>query len=205
MLVDGRGNSTFPTNSMDTAEITWKGGLGNDEMDAYFTSAGDTTIHLTDDTLDVDGTDQLNLYCADFACNLLSRENFVANLHDLESLNTSTVERIDILRDEDGDGWQPHVSIQSLFVDLNDGENSMFFDDTMAQMQVYGGKDADSFYVGQLYNSPRDEINGNVQVSDPISTTETTKGYLSDGNSHPITINGQGGGDVSCLAQLVLV
>jgi hypothetical protein len=34
-----------------------------------------------------------------------------------------------------------------------------------------------------------------VLVNDPITTTLTTQGYLSDGNSHPITLNGEYGDD----------
>lgn len=34
-----------------------------------------------------------------------------------------------------------------------------------------------------------------MAVADPIETTLTTKGYLSNGNSHPIILNGAFGGD----------
>jgi hypothetical protein len=51
-----------------------------------------------------------------------------------------------------------------------------------------------AFYFGQLYHSARDHL-ANVAVDDPISTTTTTKGFLSDGNSHPITVNGGFGND----------
>jgi Ca2+-binding RTX toxin-like protein len=33
-------------------------------------------------------------------------------------------------------------------------------------------------------------------VNDPIETTLTTQGYLSDGNSHPISLNGENGDDL---------
>lgn len=51
------------------------------------------------------------------------------------------------------------------------------------------------FRIGQLYNSERDELR-NVQVADPIDTTLTTQGYLSNGCSHPITVNGLEGNDL---------
>jgi hypothetical protein len=51
------------------------------------------------------------------------------------------------------------------------------------------------FRFGQLYYSLRDEDSG-VADADKFYTTNTTKGYLSDGNSHKITINGGRGGDV---------
>ena len=60
-------------------------------------------------------------------------------------------------------------------------------------MDVFGGNDTDSFYVGQMYNDNRTEEYG-VSTADPISTTLTTKGYLSDGCNHPVTINGGYGG-----------
>ena len=40
-----------------------------------------------------------------------------------------------------------------------------------------------------MFNAERNETYG-VSVDDPIEWTLTTKGYLSDGCSHPITING---------------
>ncbi len=36
-------------------------------------------------------------------------------------------------------------------------------------------------------------MSANVALSDPIATTLTTQGYLSDGNSHKISISGSGG------------
>ena len=60
-------------------------------------------------------------------------------------------------------------------------------------MDVFGGNDTDSFFIGQMFNddsSPR-----GVSTEDPVRTTLTTKGYLSDGCTHPVTINGGYGGD----------
>lgn len=45
-----------------------------------------------------------------------------------------------------------------------------------------------------MFNAERNETYG-VSVDDPIEWTLTTKGYLSDGCSHPITINGGFGDD----------
>jgi hypothetical protein len=45
-----------------------------------------------------------------------------------------------------------------------------------------------------MYNDDRTAAYG-VSTIDPIKTTLTTKGYLSDGCSHPITLNGGSGND----------
>ncbi len=52
----------------------------------------------------------------------------------------------------------------------------------------------DSFAIGQMFNSERNETYG-VSIDDPIKYTLTTKGFLSDGCSHPVTINGGYGND----------
>lgn len=59
---------------------------------------------------------------------------------------------------------------------------------------MFGGNDNDTFKIGQMFNSERNETYG-VSVDDPIEWTLTTKGFLSDGCSHPITINGGFGND----------
>eukprot|EP00956_Cyclotella_meneghiniana_P043951 scaffold295421_cov146-Cyclotella_meneghiniana.AAC.1 len=63
----------------------------------------------------------------------------------------------------------------------------MHFDDTISVMDVFGGDGKDSFH-------DRTAAYG-ISTSDPITTTLTTKGYLSDGCSHPITLNGGSGND----------
>lgn len=62
-------------------------------------------------------------------------------------------------------------------------------------MDVFGGKGNDTFKVGQMFNSERNETYG-VSTDDPIDWTLTTKGFLSDGCSHPVTINGGYGNDI---------
>jgi len=54
---------------------------------------------------------------------------------------------------------------------------------------VLGGKDNDLFKVGQMFNAERNETYG-VSTEDPIEWTLTTKGFLSDGCSNPVSLNG---------------
>ena len=52
----------------------------------------------------------------------------------------------------------------------------------------------DTFKIGQMFNAERNEAYG-VSTYDPIHYTLTTKGFLSDGCSNPLTINGGYGND----------
>lgn len=70
----------------------------------------------------------------------------------------------------------------------------MYFDDTFCIYDVFGGDDNDSFYIGQLYNDERMAASG-VSTIDPIATTLTARGFLSDGCSHPVTIYSGKGND----------
>ncbi|CAB9505193.1 Kringle domain [Seminavis robusta] len=182
--VDGRPfNSTELGSTVENTLIRWSGGNGNDTLNTYFVSYGDSTIELFDDN---DGTNRINIDCADFACHILSRNNFLANIHDTES-SSSTVERINLYQ-----STEMPVSVSAIVLRLNGGLNRMFFDDTMAKFDVFGGPDRDEFRIGQKYNSERGEMTGVVET---LETTLTTQGYLSDGNSDNVVINGMGGGD----------
>ena len=58
-----------------------------------------------------------------------------------------------------------------------------------------GGPNTDEFRFGQMFNSERSNETSGVSTEDFIETTLTTKGYLSDACSHPVTVNGGGGND----------
>lgn len=239
LTVDGRlANTSVLGSTIDKTTIRWSGGKDDDLLDTYFVCYGDSQIELFDDD---HGINKIQLDCADFACHVLSRDTFLANIHEPGS-NTSTVERIDL---------NETASVNSIVLRLNDGLNEMYFDDTMAKMDgkclrigelrklkpyhfsrwlsllgvsvVFGGPDRDGklfsqaafqrklvylvtkkihsdllesspeeFHIGQKYNSTRGTAAG---VADEFETTLTTQGYLSDGNSFPLVLNGNGGDD----------
>jgi hypothetical protein len=140
LLLDGRDpNSTIIRNTMNGTRIDWNGGEGDDMVEMYFVSAGSTNLNIIGDA---DGTNEVIANCADLPCTILSRQTFLANIHD-PGLSNSTVERISV--DET-------ASITSLILHLNSGENSVSFDDTFAEIEVFGGNETDSFSVGQVYN-----------------------------------------------------
>ena len=68
------------------------GGDGDDELNAYFTSEGISTIEVTDSGND-SGNNKLNLECWQVACTLLSRDTFVANIQEFNADNKSVIER----------------------------------------------------------------------------------------------------------------
>ena len=129
LWIDGTflGNSSILSNTLDLSTLRWSGGNDDDTINAVFASTGTSNIDLFDDT---DGSNTLNIECADFACFVLSRENFLANVHNMTDTNSST-ERINIdrvMNKTDVTGWTPSVSIDSIFLHLNDGENKVYFD-----------------------------------------------------------------------------
>lgn len=141
LLLDGRDPDSLdePRNTMDGSHLDWDGGEGDDTVEMFFVSAGTTNLNIVGDNLDVN---QVILRCADWACTVLSRRTFLANIH-YPRVSNSTLERINL------DGT---ASITSVLLYLNGGENSVHFDDTISVMDVFGGDDKDSFHVGQMYN-----------------------------------------------------
>lgn len=118
LIVDGTdGNEVLAVNTLDTSTVRWSGGLNDDEITVVLTSAGSTDIELFDDI--GEGINKLTIQCSNFACYLLSRRNFIANIHNGSDVN-SDVERISV--DIDG------VSLNTVQVNLNNGENEMYFD-----------------------------------------------------------------------------
>eukprot|EP00957_Ditylum_brightwellii_P205962 15346160-Ditylum_brightwellii.AAC.1 len=192
LFVDGGSNQSADevvplTNKLDGTRLRWSGGEGDDEVTAYFLSTGTTNLDLFDDPVDKTGN-RIFVECSDLNCTVLNRATFLANIHTPGS-NSSTLERINIA---------DNAIVTSLQLNLNGGDNSMFFDDTFAITTVYGGEGEDSFHIGQMYNSDRaNETESRVSTDDPIHTTLTTRGYLSDGcsASYGITINSGGGND----------
>lgn len=113
---------------MHGSYLDWNGGEGNDAVEMYFVSNGTTNLNIVgDDT----GKNQIRARCIDVVCNMLSRETFLANVHDPSS-SESTIERIN---------FDSTASVYDLQLSLNGGENNMYFDDTFCIMDVFGGDD----------------------------------------------------------------
>jgi hypothetical protein len=145
--IDGTNNSQTdpPVNFFEGSTLRWSGGADDDTMHIKLSSLGSSNIDIFND---VDGINDVNIDCADADTVMLSRENFLANIHNLSDSNT-TVERINLIREADDtelSNWRDTASINTIVIHLNEGENEMHFDDTFAPMDVYGGSLDDGEY-----------------------------------------------------------
>jgi len=133
LIVDGTGfTATKPVNSLQQSTLQWDGGVGQDTATIQLSSVGDFTMDILGDT---DGM-RLTVYCDNYDSVMLSRVNFLANIHNTSHEN-STIERINLLG---------AARLNSIAVFLGEGNNSMYFDDTMAAIDVFGGSSSDGTY-----------------------------------------------------------
>ncbi len=70
------------------------------------------------------------------------------------------------------------------------GDDRFAVDDVRTATTLNGDGGDDIFQVGQLYRSRRDAANANIAFEDEFPTTETTRGFLSNGISRSAVING---------------
>jgi len=137
--IDGTDNwRQPPINLLVATRLRWSGGNGDDTMHIKQSSVGTSDIDIFND---LNGVNDVNIDCADSKTVMLSRENFLVNIHDPTNAS-STVERINLIRETDSSqllGFRNTASINTMVVRLNGGTNIMYFDDTFAPMDVYGG------------------------------------------------------------------
>lgn len=88
-----------------------------------------------------------------------------------------------------------YSGVERIVVNGSLGNDSFAVDDTSAEITLNGEEGADSFQIGQLYQSQRTQVDANVSVDDEFATIETTRGFLSNGVSRPMVVNGGTGDD----------
>ena len=124
LTVDGRGdpnNNSTAINTLDGSKLRWNGGNGADTLTHHFTSAGTSDLDIFGDN---DGPNSVFLKCSDFDSRILSRATFLANLGEKDE--SAFLERLNV------DTFT--ASITRLVINLNKGENFVYFDDTFAAM-----------------------------------------------------------------------
>ncbi|TWT81033.1 Bifunctional hemolysin/adenylate cyclase precursor [Planctomycetes bacterium CA13] len=88
-----------------------------------------------------------------------------------------------------------YLGVERIVVNGGLGNDHFAVDDTAAEITLNGEDGNDSFQFGQLFRSERNEVDANVSVDDVFATIETTRGFLSNGISSPMTVNGGLGND----------
>ncbi|MCC9643317.1 hypothetical protein LOC71_13610 [Rhodopirellula sp. JC740] len=88
-----------------------------------------------------------------------------------------------------------YLGVERILVQGGLGDDQFAVDDTAAEVTIDGGDGDDAFQVGQLFRSQRTKVDANVSVDDVFATIETTRGFLSNGISQPMTISGGLGND----------
>jgi len=88
-------------------------------------------------------------------------------------------------------------NIEGITLNLLYGDDYVASDDTLAVFTINGGVGNDRFQIGQVFKSVRDTSleTANVLPEDVFATLEITRGWLSNGISAPMTINGGDGND----------
>lgn len=83
-----------------------------------------------------------------------------------------------------------YENVERLVVNGILGDDHFAVDDVRAETTLNGGLGEDFFQIGQLYRSQRTPELANVDPGDVFATIETTRGWLSNGISQPMTVNG---------------
>ena len=88
-----------------------------------------------------------------------------------------------------------NAALESIIVNGGNGDDQFYVDDTRASITINGDEGNDFFQIGQLYKSRRTPALAGIAPEDVFATIDTTQGWLSNGISDPMTINGGIGDD----------
>jgi RTX calcium-binding nonapeptide repeat (4 copies) len=171
------------------AHITVDGEGGGDTYEAHL--VGGTTaslVNVSDSGATGDGSDSLNVYGTAQADQFLLRAGagqgalaFIALLN-ADASKTAVEQPVERVNYD--------ANLEHIHLDAGAGNDSVYVDDTRAQLTIDGGAGDDFFQIGQLYQTARTPALAGLAEPDIFTTIETTKGWLSNGVSEPTTING---------------
>ena len=88
-----------------------------------------------------------------------------------------------------------NLNLEAIVVNGGNGDDQFYIDDTRAAITINGDEGSDFFQIGQLYKSRRTPDLAGIAPEDVFATIDTTQGWLSNGISKPMTINGGIGDD----------
>ncbi len=172
VIISGEGNDTLNgQQDSDTYLITYHGGKSSSVITVL-----DTGSEVGTDIFQVTGT--VNSDKILLRASTDGGSAFVALLND--DLNAEVIHYIGVER----------IAINGSF-----GNDTFVSDDTSAEVVLNGDDGDDTFQIGQIFRSQRTHDFANVAIADEFATIETTRGFLSNGVSAPMTINGGAGSD----------
>ena len=179
------------------AVVTIDGQAASDLYDVYLIGQGTDSLVNVFDT-GGSGTDQLVVYGTN---ETFTPDTFLlrASTSDKGLAFIALINAADPFAVQPGDPVERvnyNINLELITVEGRDGDDSFYIDDTRAQIVINAGKGNDFFQVGQLYQSRRTPQLAGVAPEDVFATIETTRGWLSNGISNPMTINGEDGEDL---------
>ena len=191
---DREGNQTFLSGVASTLLID--GGNGSDIFEVGLAGLDTATVDIRDtgssmdnssDRVRIYGNDDENLFL--FRANQASGRGVVASYEVDDALLPVAggfLERVNYNR-----------SIENIEVDGRGGDDTFVFDDTISGITVRGGTGDDAFQLGQVFESARNGLNpsNGLDPLDYFETTQTTRGFLSNGVSETATLRGGLGND----------
>ncbi len=152
------------------------------------------------DMLTIDGSDQDDVF-------LLRRSSFIPDeVSEAPAFVALLHGTLDQARTPSGDPADRPQEVQRINYDVNingrlnvfgfGGNDTFATDDNSAITTLDGGAGSDTFQIGQLFGTKRDDAVGNLAPHDVFETVFTTRGFLSPGTSSPLVAQGGSGNDM---------
>ena len=177
-------------------ELTLHGQRGSDKYDIGLAGMISSRINVFDQSRGDPGIDRLRVYGTDDTDFFLLRGNQDVGLgvvsaievdENREPVDGGVLERINYDGDING----------AIEIYGRGGDDTFVLDDNLAPTVIFGDAGNDTFQVGQVFQSARDETNpdNGLAEEDFFETTQITRGFLSNGISRSTTLNGGIGND----------
>ena len=191
-----RGGQTGLSGVTSTLEL--QGNNGSDEYVIGLAASNTAIFDIVDnasnddggvDSVEIYGNNDDNLFLFRATKDSADKKAFVASYEvdaDLNPILGGYFERVNYNKD-----------IEAISVNGRSGDDTFVFDDTSSIISVYGGAGEDTFQLGQVFSSARDDMNptNGLDISDYFETTQTTRGFLSNGVSETANLYGGDGND----------
>jgi Ca2+-binding RTX toxin-like protein len=183
-IIAGNGSDIVDGQSGDDSYIVNMMGGGN----RAYTNVMDSGENDASDSLTINGTvnaDEFLIRASDLGLGM------VASLPEIQTDPNSPASRTQIERVNFWNVGGEKTGVENLAVNAGAGDDKISIDGTLSTIAIDAGAGNDTVTVGQMFDSKRttDANLSNVQPKDVFGTTETTRGYLSNGAEHHVVSN----------------